>query len=311
MRIAFLFPGQGSQYVGMGVKFYEASESTREIYRKAEEALGFDPAALCREGPANRLNLTEYTQPALLIASIAAWTLLTEKGVKASMLAGHSLGEYTALVAAGGLAFSDAVSLVRKRGQYMQEAVPEGVGSMAAILGLGRAEVEGVCRAASSEGVVSVANINSPVQIVIGGEKKAVESAMALAKEKGAKRTIPLLVSVPSHCALMKPAAERLARHLSEIELQPLKIPVIANVDALPIESAEAAKRALIRQLAAPVLWVDTIERMLQEGISVFIEIGPGTVLSALVRRMARGAKVLHLEDPEGLESVVRELAVS
>jgi [acyl-carrier-protein] S-malonyltransferase len=292
----------------MGAKLYEASESVRQIYRTAEKVLGFDLAQLCHQGPAERLNLTEYTQPAILTTSLAAWTLVRGKGISASILAGHSLGEYTALVAAGSLAFSDAVGLVQKRGRYMQEAVPAGVGAMAAILGLDRSAVEAICQSASVHGVVSAANINSPIQIVIGGERPAVEAAMALAKERGAKRIIPLSVSVPSHCALMKPAAERLAQDLNGLALLPLQIPVVTNVDAAPINSGDAAKKALVRQLEAPVLWVDTVQRMVQDGVTVFVEIGPGTVLSGLVKRIAKDAKICHVEDPESLESTLREL---
>ena len=288
---------------------YETSETARQIYRAAEKVLGFDVAQLCHQGPADRLNLTEYTQPAILTTSVAAWTLVKEKGLSASMLAGHSLGEYTALVAAGSLAFSDAVALVQKRGRYMQEAVPAGVGAMAAVLGLDRTAVEEICKAASIHGVVSAANINSPIQIVIGGERGAVEAAMALAKERGAKRIIPLAVSVPSHCALMKPAAERLARDLSGVTLLPLQVPIVTNVDAAPITSGDSAKKALVGQLAAPVLWVDSVQRMVQDGITTFVEIGPGTVLSGLVKRIARDAKTYHVEDPDSLDATLRELA--
>lgn len=308
MTVAFLFPGQGSQYVGMGATLYQASEAVRQIYHTAEKVLGFDVAQLCHQGPVDRLNLTEYTQPALLTTSVAAWTVVKEKGLSASILAGHSLGEYTALVAAGSLAFSDAVALVQKRGRYMQEAVPAGGGAMAAILGLDRAAVEEICKAASTHGVVSAANINSPIQIVIGGERRAVEAAMALAKERGAKRIVPLAVSVPSHCALMKPAAERLARELSGVTFLPLQIPVVTNVDAAPITSGDLAKTALIGQLAAPVLWVDTVQRMVQDGVTTFVEIGPGTVLSGLVKRIAKDAKICHVEDPDSLDATLREL---
>jgi len=310
MAVAFLFPGQGSQYVGMGAKLYAASDAARRVYIAAQEVLGFDIAKLCHEGPTDRLNLTEHTQPAILTTSLAALRWAEEKGLSASMLAGHSLGEYTALVAAGGLAFADAVALVRNRGRYMQEAVPAGSGAMAAILGLDRATVEEICKTASSHGVVSAANINSPVQIVIGGERPAVEAAMAGAKEKGAKRIVPLAVSVPSHCALMKPAAERLSRDLDGVKLLPLKIPVVTNVDAVPITSGDLAKEALVRQLASPVLWVDTIQRMVQEGITTFVEIGPGTVLSGLVKRIAKEARTYHIEDPESLEETLGALRV-
>lgn len=308
MAVAFLFPGQGSQYVGMGVKLFEASEAVRTIYQTAEKVLGFDVAQLCHHGPADRLNKTEYTQPAILSTSVAAWTLAKQKGLSATMLAGHSLGEYTALVAAGSLTFPDAVELVWKRGRYMQEAVPVGVGAMAAILGLDRLTVEEICNVASTIGVVSAANINSPVQIVIAGERGAVEAAMALAKEKGAKRIVALPVSVPSHCALMKPAADRLARDLDGVNLLPLQIPVVTNVDAVPITSGESAKKALVQQLALPVLWVDTVQRMIQDGITTFVEIGPGTVLSGLVKRISKEAKTYHVDDPDSLDTTLREL---
>ena len=309
MKVAFLFPGQGSQYVGMGAKLIEASESARRIFNEAERVLGFDVAALCKDGPDERLNLTEFTQPSILTVSAAALVVATERGLSASVVAGHSLGEYTALVYSGGLSFPDAVALVRKRGRYMQDAVPAGTGAMAAILGLDRASVEAVCSEASVNGIVSAANINSPAQIVIAGEKAAVEAAMALAREKGAKRVLPLSVSVPSHCALMKPAADRLSRDLEGVRFSPLKIPVVTNVSAVPINSGEQAKKALVNQLEQPVLWVGSIERMLGDGVTTFVEIGPGTVLSGLVKRIAKGARIFNIEDPESLEATVRALA--
>ncbi len=309
MSVAVLFPGQGSQYVGMGADLITVSEEARRIFRTAGDVLGYDLAALCREGPADRLDLTEYTQPAILTVSIAAWVVCSEKGVRATVMAGHSLGEYSALVASGSLDFRDAVVLVRNRGRYMQEAVAPGVGAMAAILGLNRDRVVEICRRASEAGVVSAANINSPVQIVIAGEKKAVEAAMALAKESGAKRVIPLPVSVPSHCSLMEPAAKRLAQDLERVPFRDCAVPVVANADAEEVSTGDRAKKALLRQLTAPVLWVDTIEKMVRGGVGDFVEIGPGTVLSGLVKRIAKGTRVFNIEDRESLGLTLGGLA--
>jgi [acyl-carrier-protein] S-malonyltransferase len=303
--IALIFPGQGSQAVGMGSKFGAAFADCRRLFDRAGELLGYDLARLCREGPAERLNLTEYTQPALLAASTCAFMRAREAGLAPQMVAGHSLGEYTALVAAGCLDFETALILVRNRGRYMQEAVPPGVGAMAAILGLDQDTVAAVCREAAAGGVVAPANINSPVQIVIAGQKAAVESAMQLALARGAKRALPLAVSVPSHCALMEPAARRLSADLAQTRFNDAAVPVVVNVSARPLREAAALKQALVEQLAAPVQWIEMIRTMAAAGVGTFIEVGPGTVLSGLVRRIAKQARVCNVEDPESLEATL------
>jgi len=275
---------------------------------EAGEVLGFDLAGLCWSGPEDRLNLTENTQPALLAAGVAALEALREEGISPSVVAGHSLGEYTAIVAAGGMEFSEALRTVRNRGRYMQEAVEPGRGAMAAILGLTRPQVEEICEKAKSSGTVSPANINGSIQIVIAGEKSAVERAGELARDAGAKRVVPLAVSVPSHCSLMAPAAERLRSDLKGAALKDLRIPLVANVHAKPITRTDEIREALERQLENPVLWVDSVTRMTEEGVDTFVEVGPGTVLSGLVRRIAKGARILNVEDPESLESTLAAL---
>lgn len=304
MKCAFIFPGQGSQYVGMGAKVAESDGIARRIFEEASSLLGFDLLSLCRSGPAERLNQTEFTQPAILTSSLAALNLLEEAGIRPLVLAGHSLGEYSALVAGGSLLFSDAVRLVHQRGRFMQEAVPAGSGAMAAILGMTRPDVEAVCREASSSGLVSPVNYNAPYQTVIGGEKKAVEAASILAKEKGAKRVVPLAVSVPSHCALMNPAVEKFMPELEKIQFRSTDIPVVTNVDARPNTSGDEARSSLLRQLSRPVRWVESIERMVADGVDTFVEVGPGTVLSGLVRKIAKTVAVLHVEDSETLEKI-------
>jgi len=248
------------------------------------------------------------SQPALLAAGVAALEALREEGISPSVVAGHSLGEYTAIVAAGGMEFSEALRTVRNRGRYMQEAVEPGRGAMAAILGLTRPQVEEICEKAKSSGTVSPANINGSIQIVIAGEKSAVERAGELARDAGAKRVVPLAVSVPSHCSLMAPAAERLRSDLKGAALKDLRIPLVANVHAKPITRTDEIREALERQLENPVLWVDSVTRMTEEGVDTFVEVGPGTVLSGLVRRIAKGARILNVEDPESLESTLAAL---
>jgi [acyl-carrier-protein] S-malonyltransferase len=304
-NVAFIFPGQGSQYIGMGRDLARSRKSSEAVFKTAGDILGFDLAGLCWEGPEDRLNLTEYTQPALLAAGVSAWEALREEGISPSMVAGHSLGEYTAIVAAGGMEFSDALRLVRNRGRYMQEAVEPGKGAMAAILGLTRLRVEAVCEEAKSTGVVSPANVNGTLQIVIAGEKGAVERAGELARAAGAKRVIPLSVSVPSHCSLMAPAAKRLSADLNAAGLEDLRFPLVANVHAKAITKADEVRDALARQLESPVLWVDSVMRMTEQGIDTFVEVGPGTVLSGLVKRIAGSARILHAGDPDGLKATV------
>ena len=311
MKIAFLFPGQGSQYVGMAKEFTENFSESREVFEIASAALGYDCAQLCMHGPVEKLNLTENTQPAILAASMAILRPLERRGLTAVAAAGHSLGEYTAITAAGGIALADAVALVRKRGRYMQEAVPEGAGLMAAILGMERQDVEKTCLDASNNGIVAPANYNSPGQIVIAGEKKAVEAAMALAKAGGAKKVVPLAVSVPSHCAMMKQAGDRLAKELETITISDLQIPVVNNADARYVRAASELRPSLIRQISSPLFWEDSIKHMVNEGIDTFIEIGPGKVLSGLVKRIAKEAKVLNVEDQKSMTETLNTLGIS
>jgi [acyl-carrier-protein] S-malonyltransferase len=257
MKIAFLFPGQGSQYVGMAKECIENFKESKEVFEAASAVLGYDLAHLCLLGPVEKLNLTENTQPALLAASIAILQPLERRGLTATAAAGHSLGEYTAITAAGGFDLGDAIALVKKRGRYMQEAVPEGMGLMAAILGMERQDVEKTCHEAAKNGIVSAANYNSPGQIVIAGEKKAVEKAMELAKARGAKKVVPLTVSVPSHCAMMKQAGERLAQELEKITIHDLRIPIVNNAEAKFLRTAAELRPSLIAQISAPLYWAD------------------------------------------------------
>lgn len=306
--IGLVFPGQGSQSVGMGKALCEAHPSLKRVYDEASSVLGYDAAALCFEGPAERLNLTEFTQPALLVSSIAALKTLEPAGVKPIAVAGHSLGEYTALVAAGGVSFRDAVKLVQKRGRYMSEAVPPGTGLVAALLGLTSEVVKDVCRAASMVGVVAPANFNSPGQVVIAGEKAAVERAIELAKEKGCKKAIPLPVSVPVHTPLMQQAADRLAKDLAAAQWSDLKAPLINNAEAKAISRASEIEASLVRQLPSSVLWEDTVQTMEKMGVATFVEVGPGTVLTGLIKRILPGAKLLNVNDPKSLQSTLQSL---
>ena len=308
MMLAFVFPGQGSQAVGMGRGFYDASAVAKSLYGEASEVLGFDLAKLSFEGPEAELQLTANTQPAILTASMAAATVLAERGLAPKIVAGHSLGEYSALVVAGALPFADAVRVVRRRGELMQEAVPVGTGAMAALLGVELAVVEQICRDAAQGEVVSVANVNSPAQIAIAGHKAAVERALVLARERGGKKSVLLPVSAPFHSPLMRPAADRLAVELGKVSVSAPKIPVVRNVDAGLTTSADEVVPFLIRQVASPVRWTECVGRMVREGARTFVEVGPGRVLTGLLKRITEGARGFAVEDPESLEKVMKEL---
>lgn len=306
--IGLVFPGQGSQSVGMGRALHDAHPVAQEVYKDASAVLGYDMAELCFAGPAERLNLTEHTQPALLTASIAALRVLEPAGLRPVAVAGHSLGEYSALVAAGGLTFKAAAALVQKRGRYMAEAVPPGSGLVAAILGLAPDAVREACKEASAIGVVAAANFNSPGQVVIAGEKAAVEKAIEAAKARGAKKAIPLPVSVPVHTPLMQSAADRLAKDVEATSWSDLSVPLVNNAEARALRTAAEVKASLIRQLPSSVLWEDSVKAMRAMGVTTFIEVGPGAVLSGLIKRIVPEAKTLNVQDPASLEATVKAL---
>jgi [acyl-carrier-protein] S-malonyltransferase len=303
--IAFLFPGQGSQEVGMGRALAERSPAAAAVWARADAALGFPLSTLCFDGPAEDLALTANTQPAVLTASVAAAAALAERGVAPALAAGHSLGEYSALVAAGALDFEHAVRLVRRRGEFMQEAVPVGTGAMAALLGVDLAVAEQVCAEAARGDVVGVANINSPGQIVIAGHRAAVERAVAAAAERGGKKSVLLPVSAPFHCALMKPAADRLAAELDRVPVSAPRFPVVRNVDGGVTRTADEVKPFLVQQVASPVRWTDCVERLGREGAGAFLEVGPGRVLTGLLKRILDGARGHPVEDPGSLDRAV------
>ncbi len=303
--IAFLFPGQGSQAVGMGKELAEKYPVARQTFDEADEALGIKLSRLCFEGPEEQLRLTEITQPAILTTSVAAWRVLNEKGLKPSFVAGHSLGEYSAHVAAGTLSFADAVRTVRNRGKYMQEAVPVGVGAMAAILGMNLEKVSAVCQDAAQGEVCEPANINSPEQIVISGHAAAVERATRLADERGAKRAKMLSVSAPFHCALMKPAQDRLAKDLQSLSFRRPAVPVACNVDAAIIEDADGSRDALIRQVTGSVKWDPSMRLLMARGVQTFVEVGPGKVLCGLMRQIDRSMTCLNVGDEASLQKTL------
>jgi [acyl-carrier-protein] S-malonyltransferase len=302
--IAFVFPGQGSQKVGMGKALADAFPICRQTFNEADAALGESLSGLCFDGPEDRLMLTENTQPAILAVSVAAYRLLASKGWQPAFVAGHSLGEYSANVAAGTFSFEDALRIVRRRGRYMQEAVPVGTGAMAAVLGLDADRVAQACAEASQGEVVSAANLNGAGQVVIAGAKDAVSRAGDRAKALGAKRVVPLPVSAPFHCALMKPAELRLAPALRALRTAEPSVPIVANVDAEPKATAAAAIDALVAQVSSPVRWEDVMRRLASDGVTTYVEVGPGTVLSGLVRKIHRQAAVVSFGGPDDLPSV-------
>ena len=309
--IGFLFPGQGSQSVGMGRGLYDAFPAVRAVYEEASSILGYDVAQLCFEGPVERLNLTENTQPALLVSSAAALKALEPAGLTPLAVAGHSLGEYSAVFAAGGVSFRDAVALVQKRGRYMAEAVPPGTGLVAALLGLSAEVVKAVCQEASSVGVVAAANFNSPGQVVIAGEKAAVERAIDIAKAKGCKKAIPLPVSVPVHTPLMQGAADRLAAEFGGVAWRDLTVPLINNAEAVALQRSEDIRASLVRQLPSSVRWEESVQTMAKMGVTTFLEIGPGTVLIGLVKRILPGAVTANVHDQKSLDAALTTVGVN
>ncbi|HTC79529.1 MAG TPA: ACP S-malonyltransferase [Terriglobales bacterium] len=307
-KIAFLFPGQGSQAVGMGKELAALYPVARQTFDEADSALGHKLSQLCFEGPEEKLRLTEITQPAILTMSVAAQRVLREKGVSPRFVAGHSLGEYSAHVAAGSLDFADAVRTVRIRGKYMQEAVPVGQGAMAAVLGMPLAEVERICKQAAQDDICSPANINSPEQIVISGSRPAVERAAELAKAGGAKRAIMLPVSAPFHCALMQPAQDRLAKDLQNLTFHRPQLPLVKNVDGELTQDSEVARQALVSQVTGAVQWVKSMQTLIAQGVELFIEVGPGKVLCGLLRQIDRSKPFANVEDEASLGKTLATL---
>ena len=308
-KVAFVFPGQASQYPGMGKELAEKYPAARAVFDEADQALGFSISKMCFDGSEEDLKLTANTQPAILTCSIAVFRVLAEKGVTPDFVAGHSLGEYSALVAAGVVKFSDAVRLVRKRGTYMQEAVPAGVGAMAAIMGLSPAVVADACKRASEGEICSAANLNSPEQTVISGHAAAVKRAVEIASQLGAKRAVILAVSAPFHSALMMPAQVKLEIDLKQTAFAPLRVPLVTNVDADTIETGDEAREALIRQVTMPVRWQESVRLLIDEGVNTFVEVGPGRVLTGLLRQIERSVSTLNVEDEKSLAATVEKIA--
>jgi [acyl-carrier-protein] S-malonyltransferase len=308
--IAFIFPGQGAQHPGMGKDLADNFPAAKQVFEEADSALGFALSELCFNGPAEQLQLTENTQPAILAVSIAALRVMqAESFPTPNFVAGHSLGEYSALVAAAALPLSDAVKTVRARGAYMQEAVPVGTGAMAAILGADLQTVQDACDEAAQGEVCSPANINSQAQIVIAGETAAIDRAITILKERGAKRAIKLNVSAPFHCALMKPAQDRLAADLERMSFQDLSVTLVTNVDSKPVNRGDQARESLVRQVSQPVRWLESVEFLINQGVQTFVEIGPGKVLSGLVRQINRQVRCVNVEDMASLRAAREALA--
>lgn len=308
-KIAYVFPGQGSQYVGMGKAILDEFEQARGIYEEADRTLEYSLSELCFNGPEEELKLTYHTQPAILTTSIALYEALKEELPKPDFVAGHSLGEYSALVVAGALSFTEAVATVRKRGQFMDEAVPAGQGAMSAVMGGDRDVIGKICEEVTLAGhPIQMANMNCPGQIVISGTKEGAHEAGIRLKEAGIRRVIPLVVSGPFHSDLMKPAASKLARVLENIDIKTAKIPVVTNADARPAMLGEDIEHALVEQVFSPVLWEDTIVWMIEQGVTTFVEIGPGQVLSGLIKKINRDVTILSISDGDSLRHAIREL---
>ncbi|MCT6923513.1 ACP S-malonyltransferase [Metasolibacillus sp.] len=305
-KIAFIFPGQGSQQVGMGAQFVETTTASKALYERADEVLGFSLSNLMLSGPQEELTLTYHAQPALLTTGVMVANKIIEAGIRPDFTAGHSLGEYSAFVASGVLTFDEAVAIVHKRGLYMDEAVPAGQGAMAAILGLDAEPLKAVCDTVSAQGdAVQLANLNCPGQIVISGTKEGVEKACVAAKEAGAKRAIPLVVSGPFHSSLMQPAADKLAETVEQLNVQPPTIPVVSNVTSTLLTDAVAIRREMVEQVVSPVLWEQNVRTLLEQGVTIFVECGPGKVLSGLVKKIDRTAQVYCVYDEESLQALV------
>src|SRR5579871_1308299 len=307
-KLALLFPGQASQYSGMGRDLSDNFPESRTVFEEADAALEFSISKLCFEGTDDELKLTENTQPAILTVSVAAYRAFAKNGIAPDFAAGHSLGEHSALVSAGAIAFADAVKLARRRGSYMQAAVPAGEGAMAAILGLSPSDVAEICKKAAGNEVVSPANLNSPEQTVISGHAAAVKRAVEIASQSGAKRAVMLPVSAPFHCALMKPAQDRFEKDLRATNFSTLKFPVVTNADAQAITSGDEAREALIRQITLPVRWLDSVREMIDAGVTIFVEVGPGKVLCGLMRQIDRAVRCFNVEDAASLQSAVEKI---
>ncbi len=310
-KVAFVFPGQASQYSGMGKDLADKYPVARAVFEEADRSLGFSISKICFEGTEDELKLTANTQPAILTVSVAAFRVLADRGISPDYVAGHSLGEYSALVASGALKFADAVRLVRKRGTYMQEAVPSGQGAMAAILGISPAVVQDACKRAAEGEVCSAANLNSPEQTVISGHANAVKRAVEIASQSGAKRAVILPVSAPFHSALMMPAQEKLEKDLSTTQLSDLQIPLVTNVDADSIRKGEEARQALVRQVSMPVRWEESMRMLLDEGVKTFVEVGPGRVLTGIMRQIERSVTTLNVEDEKSLNATIEKIVAA